>query len=68
MFAISSRKKEIDFTTLLTISGYDNVCNFIACGRNDVYNYVVMSLVGRNLADLRRSMPQVRWNIYFLDV
>ena len=41
------------------ISGYDNVCNFIACGRNDVYNYVVMSLVGRNLADLRRSMPQV---------
>ena len=41
------------------VSGYDNVCNFIACGRNDVYNYVVMSLVGRNLADLRRSMPQV---------
>ena len=51
--------------------GYDNVCNFIACGRNDVYNYVVMSLVGRNLADLRRSMPQVSLFLclfLFLDV
>jgi len=49
---------KMEVAVLKKLQGYDNVCNFIACGRNDVYNYVVMSLVGRNLADLRRSMPQ----------
>ncbi|KAL5270769.1 hypothetical protein ACHWQZ_G001443 [Mnemiopsis leidyi] len=49
---------KMEVAVLKKLQGYDNVCNFIACGRNDVYNYVVMSLVGRNLADLRRSTPQ----------
>ncbi|KAJ8340942.1 hypothetical protein SKAU_G00332330, partial [Synaphobranchus kaupii] len=36
----------------------DHVCRFVGCGRNDRFNYVVMELQGRNLADLRRSMSR----------
>ncbi|NXF38282.1 TTBK1 kinase, partial [Nyctibius bracteatus] len=39
-------------------SGKDHVCRFIGCGRNEKFNYVVMQLQGRNLADLRRSQPR----------
>ena len=39
-------------------TGKDHVCRFIGCGRNDKFNYVVMSLQGRNLAELRRSQPR----------
>ena len=39
-------------------AGKDHVCRFIGCGRNDKFNYVVMSLQGRNLAELRRSQPR----------
>ena len=42
----------------IKISGKDHVCRFIGCGRNDRFNYVVMSLQGKNLAELRRSQPR----------
>ncbi|VDO93531.1 unnamed protein product [Soboliphyme baturini] len=32
-----------------------HACKFYGCGRNDKFNYLVMSLQGRNLADLRRE-------------
>lgn len=35
--------------------GKEHVCRFIGCGRNDRFNYVVMQLQGKNLAELRRS-------------
>uniref|UniRef100_A0A3P9PC95 Tau tubulin kinase 2a n=1 Tax=Poecilia reticulata TaxID=8081 RepID=A0A3P9PC95_POERE len=41
----------------------DHVCRFVGCGRNDRFNYVVMELQGRNLADLRRSMPRGTFSI-----
>ena len=34
------------------------MCEFVSCGRNDRFNYVVMSLVGQNLAELRRVQPK----------
>ena len=34
------------------------MCKFIGCGRNDQFNYVVMSLQSQNLAELRRSQPR----------
>ncbi|MEQ2206147.1 hypothetical protein XENOCAPTIV_024251, partial [Xenoophorus captivus] len=43
--------------------GKDHVCRFVGCGRNDRFNYVVMELQGRNLADLRRSMPRGTFSI-----
>ena len=38
--------------------GKEHVCRFIGCGRNDRFNYVVMQLQGRNLAELRRAQPR----------
>jgi len=40
------------------VVGKDHVCQFISCGRNEKFNYVVMDLQGRNLAELRRSQPK----------
>ena len=34
------------------------MCEFVSCGRNDRFNYVVMTLVGPNLAELRRNQPK----------
>lgn len=39
-------------------TGKEHVCRFIGCGRNDRFNYVVMQLQGRNLAELRRAQPR----------
>lgn len=41
-------------------TGKEHVCRFIGCGRNDRFNYVVMQLQGKNLAELRRSCCSVR--------
>ena len=43
---------------ILFFTGRDHVCRFIGCGRNERYNYVVMSLQGKNLAELRRSQSR----------
>lgn len=41
-----------------THTGKEHVCRFIGCGRNDRFNYVVMQLQGKNLAELRRAQPR----------
>ena len=38
--------------------GCNTICKFFGCGRNDNYNYIVMSLQGNNLAQLRREQPR----------
>lgn len=38
--------------------GKEHVCRFIGCGRNERFNYVVMQLQGKNLAELRRAQPR----------
>lgn len=38
--------------------GKQHVCRFIGCGPNDRFNYVVMQLQGKNLAELRRAQPR----------
>jgi len=45
-------------TLCFVVIGKDHVCRFISCGRNERFNYVVMDLQGRNLAELRRSQPK----------
>ncbi|CAM4646957.1 unnamed protein product [Leuciscus chuanchicus] len=49
---------KMEVAVLKKLQGKNHVCKFIGCGRNDKFNYVVMQLQGRNLADLRRSMPR----------
>ncbi|KAH3846287.1 hypothetical protein DPMN_088586 [Dreissena polymorpha] len=49
---------KMEVAVLKKLQGRDHVCRFIGCGRNEHYNYVVMTLQGKNLAELRRSQPK----------
>ncbi|OWF52696.1 Tau-tubulin kinase 1 [Mizuhopecten yessoensis] len=49
---------KMEVAVLKKLQGHDHVCRFIGCGRNERYNYVVMTLQGKNLAELRRSQPR----------
>ncbi|XP_029533171.1 tau-tubulin kinase 2-like isoform X2 [Oncorhynchus nerka] len=49
---------KMEVAVLKKLQGKDHVCRFVGCGRNDRFNYVVMELQGRNLADLRRTMSR----------
>ncbi|KAL5967222.1 Tau-tubulin kinase 1 [Taenia solium] len=46
---------KMEVAVLKRLQGKPHICRFIGCGRNEHYNYIVMTLQGRNLADLRRS-------------
>ena len=46
---------KMEVAVLKKLQGKEHVCRFIGCGRNDRFNYVVMQLQGKNLAELRRS-------------
>ncbi|XP_075879277.1 tau-tubulin kinase 2 isoform X1 [Nelusetta ayraudi] len=54
---------KMEVAVLKKLQGKDHVCRFVGCGRNDRFNYVVMELQGRNLADLRRSMSRGTFSI-----
>nr|XP_014352850.1 PREDICTED: tau-tubulin kinase 2 isoform X2 [Latimeria chalumnae] len=54
---------KMEVAVLKKLQGKDHICRFIGCGRNDLYNYVVMQLQGRNLADLRRSQHRGTFSI-----
>ncbi|KAL3873107.1 hypothetical protein ACJMK2_036264 [Sinanodonta woodiana] len=49
---------KMEVAVLKKLQGRDHVCRFIGCGRNEKYNYVVMTLQGKNLAELRRSQSK----------
>ncbi|XP_038822911.1 tau-tubulin kinase 2-like [Salvelinus namaycush] len=49
---------KMEVAVLKKLQGKEHVCRFVGCGRNDRFNYVVMELQGRNLAELRRSMTR----------
>ncbi|KAI6240676.1 Tau-tubulin kinase 1 [Aphelenchoides fujianensis] len=49
---------KMEVAVLRRLQGKKHACKFYGCGRNDKYNYLVMSLQGKNLADLRRESPK----------
>ncbi|KAK7595467.1 hypothetical protein V9T40_013292 [Parthenolecanium corni] len=49
---------KMEVAVLKKLQGHEHVCRFIGCGRNDRFNYVVMQLQGKNLAELRRAQPR----------
>ncbi|XP_018896748.2 tau-tubulin kinase homolog Asator isoform X2 [Bemisia tabaci] len=49
---------KMEVAVLKKLQGKEHVCRFIGCGRNDRFNYVVMQLQGKNLAELRRAQPK----------
>ncbi|XP_053470190.1 tau-tubulin kinase 2b isoform X3 [Ictalurus furcatus] len=54
---------KMEVAVLKRLQGKDHVCRFVGCGRNDRFNYVVMELQGRNLADLRRTMSHGMFSV-----
>uniref|UniRef100_A0A4W4DYE6 non-specific serine/threonine protein kinase n=1 Tax=Electrophorus electricus TaxID=8005 RepID=A0A4W4DYE6_ELEEL len=54
---------KMEVAVLKKLQGKNHVCKFIGCGRNEKFNYVVMQLQGRNLADLRRSQPRGTFSV-----
>ena len=40
-----------------------HVCEFLGCGRNEKVNYVVMSLLGPSLSELRKRQPHQQFSI-----
>ncbi|XP_006824479.1 uncharacterized protein LOC102806847 [Saccoglossus kowalevskii] len=54
---------KMEVAVLKKLQGKDHVCRFIGCGRNDQFNYVVMSLQAQNLAELRRSQAKGTFSI-----
>lgn len=49
---------KMEVTVLKKMRGCDHVCRLYGCGHNDRFNYLVMSLHGKNLAELRRAQPR----------
>ena len=39
------------------------VCEFLGCGRNEKVNYIIMTLLGPSLSELRKRQPQQRFSI-----
>ncbi|XP_024147263.1 tau-tubulin kinase 2b [Oryzias melastigma] len=54
---------KMEVAVLKKLQGKNHVCRFVGCGRNDRFNYVVMELQGRNLADLRRTMSRGTFSV-----
>ncbi|GIY25459.1 tau-tubulin kinase homolog Asator [Caerostris darwini] len=54
---------KMEVAVLKKLQGREHVCRFIGCGRNDRFNYVVMQLQGKNLAELRRSQPRGAYSL-----
>lgn len=49
---------KMEVTVLRRLQGKDHICKFLGGGTNELYNYVVMTLQGKNLAELRRSQTR----------
>ncbi|XP_025834848.1 tau-tubulin kinase homolog Asator isoform X3 [Agrilus planipennis] len=54
---------KMEVAVLKKLQGKEHVCRFIGCGRNDRFNYVVMQLQGKNLAELRRAQPRSAFSL-----
>ncbi|XP_061843358.2 tau-tubulin kinase 2b [Nerophis lumbriciformis] len=52
-----------EVAVLRKLQGKDHVCRFVGAGRTERYNYVVMELQGKNLADLRRSTGRATFSV-----
>lgn len=54
---------KMEVAVLRRLQGKRHACKFYGCGRNDKFNYLVMSLQGKNLADLRRESPKQSFSL-----
>nr|CAD2193719.1 unnamed protein product [Meloidogyne enterolobii] len=62
--AIKATKQvlKMEVAVLRRLQGKKHACKFYGCGRNEKFNYLVMGLQDKNLADLRRESPTQRFS------
>lgn len=53
----------IEALILKRLQGISQICEYQGCGRTDKANFVVMTLLGANLSDLRKKQQQQRLSI-----
>jgi tau tubulin kinase len=53
---------KMEVAVLKELRGQPGVPNFYGCGRTDVINFVVMSLLGENLSSIRKRMPKQKFS------
>ena len=53
----------MEVAVLKRLQGVPYVCDFIGCGRTEKINYIVMSLLGPNLSELRKRQPQQKLSV-----
>ncbi|XP_034248113.1 uncharacterized protein LOC117649433 isoform X1 [Thrips palmi] len=54
---------KMEVAVLKKLQGKEHICRFIGCGRNERFNYVVMQLQGKNLAELRRAQERAAFSL-----
>ncbi|KAI0987994.1 hypothetical protein GJ496_000367 [Pomphorhynchus laevis] len=54
---------KMEVTVLRRLQGTRHFCEFINGGTNKMYNYLIMTLQGKNLAELRRERPSQCFSI-----
>ncbi|KER27162.1 hypothetical protein T265_05771 [Opisthorchis viverrini] len=53
----------MEVAVLRRLQGKSNVCQLFGCGKNTRFNYMVMTLQGKNLAELRRLAPNSNFSL-----
>lgn len=53
----------MEVAVLRRLQGVKQACKFLGCGRTDKANFMVMTLLGTNLSELRKRQPQQKFTI-----
>ncbi|KAI0978736.1 hypothetical protein GJ496_011406 [Pomphorhynchus laevis] len=54
---------KMEVTVLRRLQGKKHICEFINGGTNDLFSYVIMTLLGKNLSELRKAQPNQRFSM-----
>lgn len=63
MVLVCPLQLKLEVAVLKKVQPSPYVCRFITCGRYGDYNYLVMELLGSNLSDLRRAVPDGKFSM-----
>ena len=53
----------MEVAVLKKLQGCPYVCDFYGCGRNGKFNYIIMSLLGPSISELRRKQPEGKFSL-----
>ena len=53
----------MEVAVLKKLQGSPYICDFYGCGRNGKFNYIIMSLLGPSISELRRKQPEGKFSL-----